>query len=220
MINWATIDTVLLDMDGTLLDLHFDNYFWLEHLPKRYAQHHKIALGTAKEALRQRIEEKQGSLEWYCLDYWSEALSLNIPQLKEEIKHKIQMRPHVELFLKRLQDHNKHVVLVTNAHRSSVSLKLEMTPINTHLDVVVSSHDYKFAKEQQAFWHTLQACEPFNPMRTLFIDDSPSVLDSAKRYGIAHILAIHQPDSQTPRRIEKYPAIEHFDEIMPPILSL
>lgn len=220
MIDWATIDTVLLDMDGTLLDLHFDNYFWLEHLPKRYAEHHKIALGTAKKELQQRIEEKQGSLEWYCLDYWSEALSLNIPQLKEEIKHKIQMRPYVELFLERLQNHSKHVVLVTNAHRSSVSLKLKMTPLNTHLDVVVSSHDYKFAKEQQEFWHVLQACEPFNPARTLFIDDSPSVLDSANRYGIAHILAIHQPDSQTPRRIEKYPAIAHFDEIMPPKLSL
>ena len=26
MINWQQIDTVFLDMDGTLLDLHFDNY--------------------------------------------------------------------------------------------------------------------------------------------------------------------------------------------------
>src|SRR5688572_6670841 len=35
MIDWNAVDTVLLDMDGTLLDLHFDNYFWLTHLPKR-----------------------------------------------------------------------------------------------------------------------------------------------------------------------------------------
>ncbi|HBT55971.1 MAG TPA: haloacid dehalogenase, partial [Pseudomonas sp.] len=33
MLNWNAIDTVLLDMDGTLLDLHFDNHFWLEHMP-------------------------------------------------------------------------------------------------------------------------------------------------------------------------------------------
>ncbi|MCP4043692.1 MAG: haloacid dehalogenase, partial [Gammaproteobacteria bacterium] len=35
VINWNSIHTVLLDMDGTLLDLHFDNQFWLEHVPLR-----------------------------------------------------------------------------------------------------------------------------------------------------------------------------------------
>ena len=44
MINWHDIDTVLLDLDGTLLDLHFDNYFWCQHLPLCYARRHGIAL--------------------------------------------------------------------------------------------------------------------------------------------------------------------------------
>ncbi|MES2603321.1 MAG: haloacid dehalogenase, partial [Pseudomonadota bacterium] len=26
MVNWSAIDTVLFDMDGTLLDLRFDNF--------------------------------------------------------------------------------------------------------------------------------------------------------------------------------------------------
>ena len=33
MLNWSKIDTVLLDMDGTLLDLHYDSHFWLNVIP-------------------------------------------------------------------------------------------------------------------------------------------------------------------------------------------
>jgi putative hydrolase of the HAD superfamily len=31
------IDTVLLDMDGTILDLKFDSHFWRELVPTKYA---------------------------------------------------------------------------------------------------------------------------------------------------------------------------------------
>ena len=36
-VDWESVDTVLLDMDGTILDLRFDNWFWLELIPRRYA---------------------------------------------------------------------------------------------------------------------------------------------------------------------------------------
>lgn len=38
MLAWQEIDTVLLDMDGTLIDLHFDNYFWQRLVPERWGQ--------------------------------------------------------------------------------------------------------------------------------------------------------------------------------------
>jgi len=51
MLNWSEISTVLLDMDGTILDLHFDTHFWLEHLPMRYSEKTGISLEQAKEKL-------------------------------------------------------------------------------------------------------------------------------------------------------------------------
>ncbi|MCE3253013.1 MAG: nucleotidase, partial [Cellvibrio sp.] len=39
----------------------------------------------------------------------------------------------------------------------------------------------------------------------------------AKTFGIKYLLGIHQPDSKIERRMEQYPAIHHFDEIMPPV---
>ncbi len=216
MINWDSIDTVMLDMDGTLLDLHFDNHFWLDHLPQRYAQIHNVDLVAAREKLSGEIRQYEGTLQWYCLEFWSSALDLDIRSLKEEIKHKIQIRPYVGEFLTRLRKLGKKVLLVTNAHPQSLSLKLEVTQIDQWLDVIISSHQFNEPKESQKFWQQLQAAEHFDPTRTLFIDDTARILDSAKIFGIHYVLGIHQPDSQIQRRMEQHPAIYHFDEIMPP----
>lgn len=215
MINWDLIDTVMLDMDGTLLDLHFDNYFWLDHLPQRYAEIHQVDLATANTRLKNHIQQYEGTLQWYCLEFWSKALEVDIRSLKEEVKHKIQIRPHVGEFLMRLRALGKKVLLVTNAHPQSLSLKLEITQIDNWLDVIVSSHQFNEPKESQKFWQELQAFEHFDPARTLFIDDTVRILDSAKTFGIQYLLGIHQPDSKIERRMEQYPAIHHFDEIMP-----
>lgn len=215
MVNWQSIDTVMLDMDGTLLDLHFDNYFWVEYLPQRYAEIHGRDFALVRDELASQIASYEGSLQWYCLDFWSDTLALDIRALKEEVKHKVSVRPHVVNFLAWLRAMDKKIMLVTNAHPKVMSLKFEVTQIDKHFDLIVSSHEFSHPKEAQEFWRGLAAREPFDPARTLFVDDTLRVLDSARDYGIAHLLAIHQPDSRIERRVSGYPAIEHFDEIMP-----
>lgn len=217
ILEWNTIDTVLLDMDGTLLDLHFDNYFWQTHLPQRYAEIHGVELQSAMAQLEQQVKQYEGKLQWYCLDFWSKALDLDIRLLKEEVMHKIAVRPQVKEFLSALREAGKRVVLITNAHPLSLELKLEVTELDSWLDIVISSHEFNTPKEDQKFWHELQMRESFDPARTLFVDDTLRILDSAREYGIAHVLAIHQPDSQQERIVEGYPAIYHFDEVLPVI---
>ncbi len=215
LIDWNAIDTVLLDMDGTLLDLHFDNYFWLTHLPQKYAQVRGIPQQQATEEVLSQVKFHEGTLNWYCLDFWSAALKLNVGELKREVQHKIQIRPYVEGFLKTLQAKNKKLVLITNAHEDSLNLKMEVTQIDRWLDVVISSHQFRYPKENQLFWETLAKVEPFDRHRTLFIDDTVRILKAAQIYGIKHLLCIHQPDSQQSRFVDEFPAIHHFDEIMP-----
>lgn len=216
MIDWDEIDTVLLDMDGTLLDLHFDNYFWLTHLPKRYAETHGVDEQEAMAKLEAHIKAHEGTLNWYCLEFWSQALELDIRALKEEVKHKIQIRPFVMEFLQKLKERGKRLILITNAHPQSLDLKLEITEIDQWLHMVISSHEFNQPKEAQEFWTQLSEREKFDPQRTLFIDDTVRILDSAREYGIRHLLCIHQPDSQREHRgIKDYPAIHHFDEILP-----
>ncbi|HEY7773968.1 MAG TPA: GMP/IMP nucleotidase, partial [Marinagarivorans sp.] len=203
-INWNAVDTVLLDMDGTLLDLHFDNYFWLEHLPQRYAEHHKLDYDQAREKLHRQIKAYQGTLQWYCLDHWSELVQMDIPALKQEISHKIRVRPHTEHFLRFLRQQKKKVILVTNAHRRGLDIKLSVTKIDQWLDIVVSSHDYQIPKEAPEFWLQLHAQERFNPARTLFVDDTPRIVARAKEFGIEHLICITPPDS----KLEPRPACD------------
>lgn len=216
MIDWDNIDTVLLDMDGTLLDLYFDNYFWTEHLPRAYADKHQISLPDSSEQLHQRFSQGQGTLAWYCIDHWSEQLKLDIPTLKRELQHMIALRPHALEFLQQLHESDKDVVMVTNAHRKTLDIKMERVDITQWFDRIVVSHDFNAPKEDQLFWHKLQELHAFDPARTLLIDDTESVLHSAKHYGVAHLLTLLQPDSQRQKRIgTDFPGIHHFDEIMP-----
>jgi putative hydrolase of the HAD superfamily len=216
MIDWGCIDTVLLDMDGTLLDLHFDNYFWTEYLPRIYADRHDLSEEASSDHLHGEFSAEQGSLQWYCLDHWSERLDMDIAQLKREVQHMISLRPFVIEFLTRLHNSPRDVIMVTNAHRETLTIKMDRVDITNWFDRVVVSHDLEAPKEAQQFWHRLQALHPFNPERTLLIDDTEQVLASAQEYGIAHLLTMLQPDSQRQVRIDtRFPGIHHFDEIMP-----
>jgi len=214
--DWTQIDTVLLDMDGTLLDLHFDNYFWLEHVPRRYAEARGVALDAAKAELFKRYQDIQGTLEWYCVDHWSRELGLDIALLKEEVNHLISVHPNVTEFLDLLHRAGKRRVLVTNAHQKSLELKMNRTLLHDRLDHVVCAHDLGLPKEDAGFWPRLQNEEPFDPARTLFVDDSLAVLRSAHAYGIRHLLAILLPDTrQAERRVEEFRAVRGFDALLP-----
>ncbi|MCF6345641.1 MAG: GMP/IMP nucleotidase [Thiomicrorhabdus sp.] len=215
-LDWSKIDTVLLDMDGTLLDLHFDWHFWMEVIPQAYADKNQLSLAAAKKIIHEKIHSQTGTLNWYCLDYWTETLTLPIAELKRELKHQIKVHPEVMDFLAQLKAHNKHVIMVTNAHRDSLVLKLEMTEIGDYFDTIISSHDIGLPKENIKLWSEIQAIAPYTPERTLLIDDNLQALQSAKEYGIAYPLCATfispKLDKIDPKEFAYF---ERYAEIMP-----
>jgi putative hydrolase of the HAD superfamily len=216
MINWLQIDTVLLDMDGTLLDLHFDNHFWLDHMPRRYAEYHGLETETARARLTAHYERHSGTLNWYCLDFWSSELALDVVRLKEEVAHLIAVRPDVPAFLQALRNSGRRVVMVTNAHPKSLDLKMRETRIERYFDALISAHQVGLPKEHPDFWQRLQAIEPYDRQRTLFVDDSLPVLNSARAYGIGQLLAVCNPDSRQPHKdCGEFEAITSFEQVMP-----
>ena len=213
---WPEICTVLLDMDGTLLDLRFDNHFWRELVPERYAERHGLPLDQARAEVKARTQAIEGTLNWYCLDYWTQDLALDIVALKREIEHLIAVHPHVVEFLDALRVAGKRVVLVTNAHRDSLALKMEKTRLAGHFDALICAHDLKLVKEQPAFWPQLQNVEPFDPATTLLVDDNSTILRTAQEYGIAYLVSALRPDSTDPPRMpDGFPAIHDFSELLP-----
>ena len=216
MLAWQSIETVLLDMDGTLLDLNFDNHFWKEFVPLRFAELHGLPLLEAKQQLIPRFKAMEGRLEWYCLDYWSAELQLDIVGLKQELAGLIAVHPHVIEFLEAVRSSAKRLLLVTNAHRDSLSLKMEKTCLQAFFDEIISSHDFGLAKEQAGFWQALQDRHVFAKHSTLLVDDSLAVLRSAQAFGIAHLVSITKPDSRAPvKSITEFAAVEDFRALMP-----
>lgn len=216
MLNWNEVDTVFLDMDGTLLDLHFDNHFWLEHLPKRYGEMRSMSTQEARNYLNTYFRDLKGTLNWYCFDHWSELLDIDLIGLKHEVTDKIAYRPHTPRFLQALVDGPFHVALVTNSHRAGVEIKMQHTNLSDYIGEVHSSHDFGLPKEDDRFWEALAAKVDFDPKRTAFFDDNEDVLHSAKRAGIAHLVNIAQPDSKGPVRTQSdYPLVQSFLDILP-----
>jgi len=204
----------MLDMDGTVLDLAFDNFMWLQHVPEQYAEARGIAPDKARRHLYAKFEEMLGRLEWYCLDHWSEFLGLDVAQLHRDQNHRIGYLPGAREFLQRVADHEVRLLLVTNSHLEVLEIKHEVTGIKTHFDGIHSSHEFGHPKESQAFWHALREAEGFDPATTLFVDDTRAVLDSAAEFGVRGLREVIHPDtSKDPREPSGYTPVKGVSEL-------
>jgi putative hydrolase of the HAD superfamily len=215
-LDWSSIDHVLLDMDGTILDLAFDNHFWLTLVPQRYAQSRGLSPEQAWQELEPHFTGLQGRLEWYCLDHWSRFTGLDLAGMKAEVRERIAILPGAVDFLDAVRASGRGLWLVTNAHRGSWELKMAQTGLGGHFDRILCAHDFGMPKEHAGFWPALRAQNDFDPARALFVDDSLSVLRSARAYGIGAIRAIRHPDTSQPRRvIEEFEAVDRLGELLP-----
>jgi len=215
VVDWERIDTVLVDMDGTLLDLAFDNFFWLEVVPQRYASLQGLHIDAARRQLAPRFDAVVGTLSWYCLDHWTRSLGMDLKSLKREHREHIRFLPGAPEFLASVRRRGKRVSIVTNAHRDTFEVKAEHTGIDRLVDAVVCSHDFAAPKESAAFWQALERHAPFDASRTLLIEDSVAVLAAASAHGVQHTLAIRRPDSRLPARtIADYAAIDGVADLI------
>lgn len=214
--DWADINTVLLDMDGTLLDKHFDDYFWEQYIPEHYSLKHDLSIDEAKKELLERYQNVESTLCWTDLDYWSEQLDLDIPGLKTGLNHLIAVHPYVGEFLLFCRKKKKKIFLVTNAHPKTLDIKLAKTSIGHLFDRIVCADEIGLAKEEGTFWQRLEQLLGFDKSTTLLADDTEKVLRSAAEYGMGQLIFIARSSSR--KAVEyssRYPSIEYFIELIP-----
>ncbi len=224
-IPFGQIDSVLLDLDGTLLDKYFDDYFWQHLVPEKYAEAHNVTFGRAKEELLEMYRSHEATLNWTDLDFWSSQLGLDIPALKEQIKHLIEVHPHVEEFLEALRSRGKKIYLFTNAHYKAIEIKFKKTGLAKYFDHVVASYGIGYPKEDIRFWEKAQPRVGFEREKSLFIDDTESVLETADKFGIKYLLLKEKPASKdveekvkerksTKTKTGRFQTIKDFKELL------
>ena len=215
IIDWREIDHILLDMDGTLLDKGFDDYFWEELVPLEYAKKHAMPFEQAREELLSNYRQYLGELAWTDLDFWSGELDIDIPRLKEDASYLVGLDPTAIDFLHYLKGLKKSVTLVTNAHWKTIEIKLRKTNIDKHLDRIISAFDIGIPKEKVLFWERLRQRIGFEKERTLLIDDNEDVLRSAREYGLSYILQKAQTRIKDPSQsTTEFNSITDFSGLM------
>jgi putative hydrolase of the HAD superfamily len=213
--DWRQIDTVLFDLDGTLLDLSFDNHLWREIVPAAYAAARAVTADEARDVLQAHLRARAGTLDWYCMDYWSRELDLDVTALHRKHAQRIGWLPGARETLVGLKARGKRVVLMTNSHPHTLQVKEEQMDLKRHFDAVFSSHDFGVPKEDARFWPLVRAAEPFDPARTLFVDDNAAVLKAARAFGIRFVYAMCHPDSsRPPRQHPDFPSVHSVAELL------
>jgi len=216
LIDWNEIDTVLLDMDGTLLDKNFDDQFWEHYVPAKYGEKYGLSISDAKERLYNMYSKEAGGYNWTDLDFWAKTLKLDLFSLKYDLAHLIGELPGTIEFLKFLKKMNKEVILVTNSHPKGVALKFTRTEIEPFFTKTSCAHEMKAAKEELIFWQRLGKTLCLNKDKTLFIDDSHRVLTVAKQFGIRHLIIIANPStSRTPTYSTKFSCVKNVGDLIP-----
>ena len=214
--DWQQIDTVLLDIDGTLLDLHYDNFVWDKVVPEAYAQLKQLSYPEAKEQLFAQMRQVHGTIDFYSFDFWREQTGLDITDLHRQQSQLIGFRADAEAFLDWLKQSVHEAIIATNADHNSLRIKDDLIGLSERVDQIYSSQDFGSPKEHQDFWRQLQNHCDFDPKRTLFLDDTERVLDAAADFGIREVWHIRTPDSQrAPRPESSHPSLDQFHEIYP-----
>ncbi len=218
-ILWDAIDFVLLDLDGTLLDKHFDDYFWEEHIPEQYAKLMQISIDDAKAEIYAEYKVQEGKLVWTDIDHWSNRFGMDIPALKESVSHRVAVHEGVFPFLEFLKCAGKKAALLTNAHAKAVEIKLAKIPLRPYLQKIVSASDVGFPKEVRGYWEAAEKIVGFDKEHSLFVDDNEEVLLMAERFGIKHLVYKSYASSKIDREdSDRFVSIRNFREIVPAIL--
>jgi putative hydrolase of the HAD superfamily len=213
--DWTAIETVLLDMDGTLLDKAFDDHFYLEALPQRYAAASGMTVDAARERLITLYRAVEGQLHWTDLDYWTCKLELDVPAIKDSLRYRIAPHPDSLDFLGFLRARKIPAHLVTNAHPKTLAIKMEKTGLDAHLARMVTAFDVGCLKSEVAYWVKSEALLGFDPATTLYVDDDETALASAERHGIRHLYHRSLSSSALPPQASaKYRSIESFHALM------
>ena len=214
-VDWSGIDDVLLDMDGTLLDRHFDNFFFEEELPRRYAKMKGLSFDASREELMAMYRSVEGELAWTDLHYWSNRVGIDVVAMHRELEHLIGYLPGAEEFLTAVRRKGKRLVVLTNAHRAGVAVKTAKTGLDRYVDRIVDAFEVGYLKMRTDYWPACRMLVGFDPGRSLYVDDDEACLVAASEYGIATIIHSAKSSSQLPAaRSANFRSVEHLPALL------
>ena len=180
------IECLLIDMDGVILDNAYDNDFWQNQIPEVIADSKGIAFDDAKRLAIQIFNYKKNTKDWYDVDYWSNMLSIDIEAQKRSEKSfsRISLYDGVIDTLSALKNKTK-MILITNAHRKTLNIKLEKYNLTPYFDEMVCAHELNYVKEDIQLWYMLRSKYRLDYEKTLLVEDTINNINVGLSAGIS-----------------------------------
>jgi putative hydrolase of the HAD superfamily len=202
------IDCMLVDMDGVILDNTYDNNFWQNQIPGVISKNKNISFEDAKRLAVQIFNYKKNTKEWYDVDYWSNMLNVDIEAEKRSSISfdRIQLYEGVTETLNKLKD-NFRLILITNAHRKTLNIKLEKYDLNPYFENMICAHELHYVKENIQLWYMLKSRFKLDYTKTLLIEDTINNIKVGLSAGISQAVYLGDEIYEDSKKILKLSSI-------------
>ena len=199
---------MLVDMDGVILDNTYDNNFWQNQIPGVISKNKNISFEDAKRLAVQIFNYKKNTKDWYDVDYWSNMLNVDIEAEKRSSISfdRIQLYEGVTETLNKLKD-NFRLILITNAHRKTLNIKLEKYDLNPYFENMICAHELHYVKENIQLWYMLKSRFKLDYTKTLLIEDTINNIKVGLSAGISQAVYLGDENYEDSKKILKLPSI-------------
>jgi len=205
------IECLLIDMDGVILDNAYDNDFWQNQIPEVIANSKGIGFDDAKRLAIQIFNYKKNTKDWYDVDYWSNMLDIDIEAQKRSEKSfsRISLYDGVIDTLNVLKNKTK-MILITNAHRKTLNIKLEKYNLTPYFDEMVCAHELHYVKEDIQLWYMLRSKYRLDYEKTLLVEDTINNINVGLSAGISGAIYVGDEKFTVSDQIIKLSSIDQI----------
>lgn len=199
---------MLVDMDGVILDNTYDNNFWQNQIPGVISKNKNISFEDAKRLAVQIFNYKKNTKDWYDVDYWSNMLNVDIEAEKRSSISfdRIQLYEGVTKTLNKLKD-NFRLILITNAHRKTLNIKLEKYNLSPYFENMICAHELHYVKENIQLWYMLKSRFKLDYTKTLLIEDTINNIKVGLSAGISQAVYLGDEIYEDSKKILKLSSI-------------
>jgi len=199
---------MLVDMDGVILDNTYDNNFWQNQIPGVISKNKNISFEDAKRLAVQIFNYKKNTKDWYDVDYWSNMLNVDIEAEKRSSISfdRIQLYEGVTETLNKLKN-NFILILITNAHRKTLNIKLEKYDLNPYFENMICAHELHYVKENIQLWYMLKSRFKLDYTKTLLIEDTINNIKVGLSAGISQAVYLGDESYEDSKKILKLSSI-------------
>lgn len=189
------------DLQGTLSDSRFSDYYWMEIIPKKYAEKFHVSIDDAKEILKNKFKEYGVyHILYYDDKYWEQYLDFSTKIELERSLVKPRINQELYDFISKIK---LPKIIISTTTNLFINFELQ-EKINTFDKIYSCVDSFKIGGKTKEVYEKICQELNSNPSEILHVGDNKKMdIDHAKEAGINTILFDNNTDDVI-KKIKRY----------------